>query len=159
LLIVMDSHARLWGEFAALMRGLKDLNAHALEASGLRLEAAGAHALGRLELMGPSRLTDLAAALGLDPSSVSRQVSSLERAGLVAREPDPSDRRATRLALTSHGRDVIATLREARTRALVRVTPGWADTDLDELADRLARLNTDLEAHRALLLDARLENA
>lgn len=160
--MVMDSHARLWSEFASLLRGLKDLNAHALEVSGLRIEVAGAHALGKLDLLGPARLTELAHALALDPSSVSRQVASLERAGLVAREPDPSDRRAARLALTEEGREVVETLRAARARALAVLTPGWSDRDVDELADLLARLNADLDAHRPLLLELpapRLENA
>ena len=155
----MDTgHARIWAEFASLLRGLKDLNAHVLETSGARCEVAGAHVLGRLEVLGPVRLTELAASLGLDPSSVSRQVSALERSGWVTREGDEHDRRATRLLLSAEGLEVVGALRAARTEALARVTPGWTAADLDELADRLARLNHDLEANRALL-DARLENA
>lgn len=155
---IMDSHARLWGEFASLLRGLKDLNAHVLDNAGVRCEVAAAHALSRLDLLGPVRLTELAASLGLDPSSVSRQVSALERSGWVAREEDPDDGRATRLVLTGSGRDVVAVLREARTEALARATPEWSEADLDELADRLGRLNHDLAANRALL-DVRMEHA
>ena len=154
----MDSHGRLWSEFGSLLQGLKDLNTHAIEATGLRLEPAGAHLLSRLSFLGSVRLTVLAGSLGLDPSSVSRQVTALEKAGLLAREEDPSDRRATRLTLTSAGADVVASLQQARARALHRLTPDWSDSDIDALADRLARLNLDLEANRALL-DARLENA
>jgi len=151
-------HARLWGEFASLLRELKALNTHVLDTAGVRCEVAGAHALGRLDLLGPVRLTELACSLGLDPSSVSRQVSALERAGWVTREEDPNDGRATRLRLTDSGSGVVAVLREARAEALARLTPGWSAADIDDLADRLARLNHDLEANRALL-DARLENA
>lgn len=154
----MGSHARLWAEFASLMRGLKDLNAHALETAGVSCELAGAAVLGRLELLGPVRLTELAAALGLDPSSVSRQVTALERSGWVAREKDPDDQRAQRLHLTAKGREVVDVLRQARVDALERLTPGWTSDEVDALADRLARLNTDLETHRHCL-DVRLENA
>ena len=154
----MDNHARLWGEFSSLLRGLKDLNAHALESAGVRCELAGAAVLGRLELLGPVRLTELAGALGLDPSSVSRQVTSLERSGWVAREKDPDDQRAQRLHLTARGCEVVAVLRKARVEALARVTPDWTTDDLDALTDRLARLNNDLETNRHRL-DARLENA
>lgn len=154
----MDSHARLWGEFASLLRGLKDLNTHVLETAGVRCEVAGAAVLGRLELLGPVRLTDLAHALGLDPSSVSRQVTALERSGWVAREKDPSDLRAQRLHLTDKGSDVVAVLRQARAEALERLTPEWSRQDIDGLADQLARLNADLEAHRELLA-ARQETA
>jgi DNA-binding MarR family transcriptional regulator len=159
----MTSHVRLWGEFASLLRELKDLNAHVLETAGVRCEVAGAHVLSRLEVLGPVRLTELAGALGLDPSSVSRQVSALERSGWVTREEDPHDRRATRLLLTASGSDVVDVLRKARAEALARVTPDWSAADLDELADRLARLNHDLGTHRALLGDvktmARMEHA
>lgn len=147
----MNGHARIWAEFASLLRALRDVNTHVLETTGVRLEVAGAHVLGRLDLLGPVRLTDLAVSLGLDPSSVSRQVSSLERGGWVAREEDPCDRRATRLLLTEPGAGLVAVLRVARAEALARLIPEWTGEDLDELADRLARLNRDLEANRALL--------
>ena len=146
-----DSYARLWSEFSLLLYGLKDLNAHALESTGTRCEQAGAGVLSRLELMGPVRLTDLAASLGLDPSSVSRQVTSLERAGWLLREKDPSDQRAQRLKLTASGAAVVAVLRTARQQALARLTPEWSEQELDDLARCLARLNTDLESHRQLL--------
>lgn len=154
----MDSYGRLWGEFGSLLRGLKDINGHALEATGVQCEQAGAHVLGRLELLGPVRLTDLANALGLDPSSVSRQVTALERCGLVAREKDQADQRAQRLHLTDKGSDVVAVLRRARAEALERLTPGWSARDIDDLTDRLARLNHELEVNRDLL-DAQQETA
>ncbi len=147
----MDSYARLWGECASLLHGLKDLNVRVLETAGVRSEVAGVAVLGRIELLGPVRLTDLAHALGLDPSSVSRQVTALERSGWVAREKDPSDQRAQRLRLTDKGSDVVATLRRARAAALERLTPGWSTQDIDDLTGRVARLNTDIEAHRELL--------
>lgn len=147
----MDSHARLWAEFASLLRGLKDLNTHVLETAGVRCEVAGAHALSRLGLLGPVRLTELSTSLGLDPSSVSRQVTALERSGWVTREEDPDDGRATRLRLTEAGNEVVEVLRKARAEALARLTPDWTDGDLDGLVDRLARLNHDLEANRPLL--------
>lgn len=154
----MDSHALLWGEIASLVRGLKDLNNHAIAASGLRLEVAGVHVIGRLATLGPVRLTELAGALGLDPSSVSRQVSAVERAGYVRREADPDDGRATRLVLTDKGHQAAASVQEKRAQALKVLTPGWSDSDHEELAALLARLNHDVAAH-VHLLDAVLENA
>lgn len=154
----MDSHAVLWGEISALVRGLKDLNNSAIAAAGLRLEAAGVHVIGRLAVLGPVRLTELAAALGLDPSSVSRQVSAVEKAGYVRREADPSDGRATRLVLTEKGHAAAASVQEKRAQALKVLTPGWSDHDSEELAALLARLNHDLTAN-AHRLGAVLETA
>ena len=62
------------------------------------------------------------------------------------------------LLLTDEGRDLVERLNGLRAQALARLTPDWTDKDLDALTARLARLNTDLAAHRALL-DAQLETA
>ena len=43
----------------------------------------------------PLRLSELAARLGIVPRSATSVVDDLEAAGLVARQPDPHDRRAT----------------------------------------------------------------
>lgn len=47
---------------------------------------------------------ELAAAAGLDDSSLVRHLDSLARAGLLERRIDPADRRARRLYLTETGR-------------------------------------------------------
>lgn len=51
----------------------------------------------------PQRQTALAAALDVVPRSITSLVDDLERAGLVAREPDPTDRRATLVTVTDRG--------------------------------------------------------
>lgn len=149
--MVVDHYSRLAVELTSLLRAMKDLHTRALDQSDLPCEVAGAMVLARLEALGPVRLTGLAQALGLDPSSVSRQVSALERFGLVLREKDPTDQRAQQLVLTERGTTAVATLQEARARALARLTPGWSSADIDDLTDRLARFNTDLAAHRDVL--------
>jgi DNA-binding MarR family transcriptional regulator len=53
-------------------------------------------------------LTGLAAALGLDTSTLSRTVDGLVRAGLVKRAEDAVDRRSVRLTLTPAGREKVA---------------------------------------------------
>jgi MarR family transcriptional regulator, transcriptional regulator for hemolysin len=56
----------------------------------------------------PMRQNELAASLSLDNSSVVRLLDSLEKAGLVERREDFSDRRAKSLALTLAGRRTVA---------------------------------------------------
>lgn len=65
---------------------------------------------------------DIAAAFGHDESAATGMLTRLERAGLVARERDPNDRRVSRVRLTSSGREVLTT----------------ADTLIDTLTRRLA---------------------
>src|ERR1044072_4555384 len=63
---------------------------------------------------GPQRLGALAAAFGLDPSTITRQVQDLERVGLAFRQKDPTDGRAFLVDLTSGGRGVLERTREHR---------------------------------------------
>ena len=56
---------------------------------------------------GGTRLTDLAARVGITHQSMSELVSVLEQAGYLERCPDPSDRRARIVRLTPAGRQVV----------------------------------------------------
>ncbi|GAA1115784.1 MarR family transcriptional regulator [Kribbella jejuensis] len=89
----------------------------------------------------PIRLSDLAARLGIVPRSATSVVDDLEAAGLVARQPDPDDRRAILVDLTPEGRQILTTLREKRRDVmlsqLARLTPDERQT-LATLLQRLA---------------------
>ncbi len=63
-----------------------------------------------LRRVGPSQQRDLAAALGVTARTVTGLVDGLVAAGLVTRDPHPSDRRATLVTLTDAGTDLVATL-------------------------------------------------
>ena len=63
-----------------------------------------------LRRTGPSPQRDLAAALGVTARTVTGLVDGLAAAGLVTREPHPSDRRATLVTLTAAGTDLVTTL-------------------------------------------------
>ncbi len=53
------------------------------------------------------RAKDLAAALMLTSSGTTKRLDRLESAGLIAREPDPDDRRGVLIVLTRRGRAVV----------------------------------------------------
>ncbi|HET8615294.1 MAG TPA: MarR family transcriptional regulator [Actinomycetales bacterium] len=71
-------------------------------------------ALANLEEAGALRLGDLAAREGVTPSTTSRTVDALESSGFVERRPDPEDGRATRIAPTASGRELLTSLRTRR---------------------------------------------
>jgi DNA-binding MarR family transcriptional regulator len=75
-------------------------------------------ALSTVERSGPLRLGDLAAAEGIAPSTLTRLVSVLEELGYVQRDADPRDARASTLAITSKGHEVLENLREEGTALL-----------------------------------------
>ena len=54
------------------------------------------------------RVGDLARAVGITVGATSKLVDRVEAAGLIRREPDAEDRRASRVALTDQGRQSLA---------------------------------------------------
>jgi DNA-binding MarR family transcriptional regulator len=67
---------------------------------------------------GPMRLGDLAAVEGIAPSTLTRLVTALEESGYVRRCADPSDARASMLAITPHGLEVLERIRSESTLVL-----------------------------------------
>ncbi len=112
--------------------------------AGLSLERAAYPLLRRIGEAETMRPSDLAAVLSVDVSTVSRQVKQLEIEGLVARQPDPSDGRASVLALTPAGRDAVERLRRARKEVLAEVVANWPEGDRTALADLICRLADDM---------------
>lgn len=147
----MEPMESLAKELVHLVRGLRELAGAVQTAGGPPLEMAAAQVLGRVGDEGPLRLSTLAERLGLDLSTVSRQVPGLEQAGWLVREPDPHDRRAQLLRLTEAGQQALRERRAAQARLLADALPGWSPQEVADLAGRLARLNGDLADHRSAL--------
>ncbi|MHA7304513.1 MarR family winged helix-turn-helix transcriptional regulator [Arthrobacter sp. TMN-49] len=76
--------------------------------------AAGRQAAGRQEGQEAIRLKDLAERLRIAPRSATEVVDQLEAKGLVRRDPDPTDRRATLLVATEAGVQLFANVSAER---------------------------------------------
>ena len=116
--------------------------------AGLSLERAAYPLLRRIGEAVTVRTSDVAAALSVDVSTVSRQVKQLELDGLVAREPDPSDGRASVLALTPAGYEALDRLRRTRREVLAEVMAGWPEQERSDLAELICRLADDMVARQ-----------
>lgn len=102
---------------------------------------------------GPVNVKDVASAMHLEHSTVSRVLGELETDELVQREVDPHDRRRTVVSLSDRGRAVVAdshALRRSLTRTLLA---DWEPADvsslvrlLDRLAESIAERGDDLAA-------------
>lgn len=115
-------------------------------AEGEHVDRSGYWALVRLgEAEGPVRLSDLAAAMQLDLSTVSRQARHLVETGLVTRQADPGDGRAALLALSDRGRAVLEAVRRSRREILRQILTGWGAAERSALASSAARLADDME--------------
>lgn len=89
----------------------------------------------------PSDFTD---ALMLTSSGTTKRLDRLERAGLVARGPDPDDRRGVTITLTPAGRKLVDRATAAHLDNERRLLAGLTDAERDRLADLLRRLGTGL---------------
>ena len=104
------------------------------EDDGSGLSAPRLSALSVIAFAGPLSLAELAAAEQVRPPTMSRIVDALVAAGLVAREPAPTDRRSVRLTATDRGRRLMEAGRERRVRALVQRLGQLSDYERRALA-------------------------
>ena len=107
--------------------------------AGMDLDRASYAVLFRLE-EGPARLSDLAQRVGVDISTLSRQVHHLEAAGLVGRSVMEEDRRAALLSVTGEGRELVERIRQAKRAVITEMLAGWTQDEREELARVLNRL-------------------
>jgi DNA-binding MarR family transcriptional regulator len=110
----------------------------------VRVDRAGYLALRTLEEVGPVCTNALARALHLDASTVTRQVTALEKGGFIERRPDPKDGRSTTIVLTSEGRKTMRGVEQERRRRMESLVDDWSDAERANLGSALAMLNSSL---------------
>lgn len=113
------------------------------------VDMAGYHVLTHLHFVGPQRAGEVAATFHSDPSTISRQVSSLVKSGLVERRADPGDGRASLLAATPEGVRVIETERRRRAEVIATVLAAWSPDDRQALTVLLGRFLDDYQTFEA----------
>lgn len=112
------------------------------------LERSGYLLLLVLSTEGPLGINALAERQGLDASTVTRQVVSLEKAGFARRSRDPRDGRAVRVEATPSGKAQLERERERRSAMYDQILADWSPAEQSLLAGLLERLNQDLDAFR-----------
>jgi DNA-binding MarR family transcriptional regulator len=90
------------------------------------------------------RPTEFSGTLMLTSSGTTKRLDRLERAGLIAREPDPDDRRGTLISLTPAGRKLIDATTEAHLDNERRLLDALSDAEQRKLADLLRKLQLGL---------------
>lgn len=110
----------------------------------VRVDRAGYLAMRMLEGLGPVSANALAQALHLDASTVTRQITALERQGFVERRANPADGRSSTIVLTPEGRRSMCAVEQERRRHIETLVSDWDDTQQIDLGRALTRLNTSL---------------
>jgi DNA-binding MarR family transcriptional regulator len=139
-----DPIQRVEQEFGTLMMHLVR---YKHQVNDNRLDRMALVVLGTLAHCGPSRLTTVAERTGLDPSTMSRQVADLEKAGLLTRDADPEDRRAILLKATPEGQRVLERLGQGRRKRVERLLSDWETKDIVTFGRLLAQLNEATEKY------------
>jgi DNA-binding MarR family transcriptional regulator len=141
----VDTHeafVRLEREIGLLLRRSRAISARLAAELHPDLDGAAYGLLALLQDAGPLRASDLVARLGLDKSTVSRQVGTLVQLGLVDRAADPADGRAQVLTPSAEGSARLSRIREARRARWEEDLAGWPVEDVGALGELLHRFNT-----------------
>src|SRR5450631_3890364 len=97
-------------------------------------------ALATVEQAGPLRLGDVAAAEGIAPSTLTRIVTALEERGYVKCCAVPGDARASTLAITPRGHEVLERIRHESTAMLADILALLRPEHIEALAQALPAL-------------------
>jgi DNA-binding MarR family transcriptional regulator len=146
---VHEAFVRLEREIALLLRRSRAISARLAGELHPDLDGAAYGLLSLLQDTGPLRASDLVTRIGLDKSTVSRQVAHLVELGLVDRAADPVDGRAQVLTPSAEGSARLARIRDVRRARWEDDLSDWPASDVATLADLLRRLNGIGEAREA----------
>ncbi|HET7570980.1 MAG TPA: MarR family transcriptional regulator [Gammaproteobacteria bacterium] len=111
-----------------------------LTAQGVDLRHSQVHALRCLYLSGPMSAGELARALAYDAGAMTRLLDQLEERGYLHRRPDPDDRRALRIELSTSGTALVRKLADYKERVLDRALGALDDEERRRLTDYLQRV-------------------
>lgn len=105
--------------------------------------------LNRLDKEGPMGVKALAASMGIDSSTVTRQVAPLVDTGLVKRTSHPEDGRAVVLQLSPRGHARLEEVRSSRRQLMAELTDDWEPQEREVFCALLMRFNGALSARMA----------
>ncbi|QTE00553.1 DNA-binding transcriptional repressor MarR [Streptomyces cyanogenus] len=106
--------------------------------------------LNRLDKEGPMGVKALAASMGIDSSTVTRQVAPLVDTGLVKRTSHPEDGRAVVLQLSPRGAARLEEVRSSRRQLMAELTHDWAPEEREQFCTLLTRFNVALSARMSV---------
>lgn len=113
-----------------------------IRAAGIPLDRALFPLLVGIGRFGPIGVVELAAGVGRDYTTVSRQVARLEELGLVERKGSAADRRVREARVSEKGAAMIRRVDKARARMGRAIFSSWDRRDVSELV-RLTRKFAD----------------
>ena len=129
---------RIMGRYNA---GLRD------EMADLGLTTPKARALSVLSVIDGPLIRELSVFTVVEQSTLSRALDQLDADGLIRREADPQDSRATRVFLTEAGRGVFETLWPHMAEAQARMFRGIPDDERRVFVGTLQKMVANIRKH------------
>ena len=111
------------------------------ECCGEQVSMAQSHLLFEVRRAGNPSMQRVAEELGMDVTTFSRQVKSLEKKGLITRRVSPDDRRVSLLGLTDAGSQVLEKIDRYMAGRLEQVFAGMSDFERETVVRSLGLLN------------------
>lgn len=133
--------ASVEGELSTLFTRVRAMMRSYAERVHPELTAAGYKTLSALERRGPVSSGALAELLETDKSTLSRQITALDRLGLLSRSPDPADGRSTILSVTPETAERLREIRSSDQAQLHEELRGWGVGEVEQLGRLLHRIN------------------
>lgn len=93
--------------------------------------------------------TDLYRSMMRSSAAMTNRIDRLEERGLVAREPDPDDRRGVRICLTAEGLALIEDAVAAHVEGEERLLTALSKDERRRLAELLAKLMTSMQTRQS----------
>jgi DNA-binding MarR family transcriptional regulator len=140
-----DQLGRLEQEIGVLIRRVKRVIGERARAVHPDLQPASYLMLTFLATEGPQRSSVVSEKFNVDKGAISRQVQHLCDLGLLEREPDPADGRATLISASADAVRRMAAVDRDRRRWLEEQLKEWSEEDLREFVGGLGRYNTALD--------------
>ncbi|WLV24370.1 MarR family transcriptional regulator [Aciduricibacillus chroicocephali] len=127
-------------ELASLVRYITSLTP---SQTGRMLDRSGFLILQHIDSKGTASIKELATYFKLDISTMSRQVRSLEQKDYLARRPNPSDKRAHFLTVTSSGKEQLNAYRTLKSKRIQQLFGEWDEESLKQFTRLLQRANEE----------------
>jgi DNA-binding MarR family transcriptional regulator len=129
---------RIMGRYNAALRD---------QMAGLGLTTTKARALAVLAVIEAPLIRELAVHAVTDPSTLSRALEGLDAEGLINRDPDAADSRATRVRLTPPGREAFNRLWPQMAAAQAALFRGIPETERRAFIGTLQRILRNIRKH------------
>jgi DNA-binding MarR family transcriptional regulator len=100
----------------------------------------GYHVLSAVAVGDPSSQLELAGRLGINKSVMTYLIDDLEEAAMVTRRPDPADRRARQVVITTQGARALTRAREQVSAAEAKLLADLSAEEARTLRDLMRRL-------------------